>query len=544
MAEWHKRALLLLSPETASLPEVEHLRRLGLPALQFNSKDLNDKHEEILELLQREDRDLLIFTENDQVLYKGDIGYTIRITKAGYTSISGIDDAEYLNQTMTCLQDLVRGQTRLDWQRNPVRPCKAPPGALGIGLIFDTEQLGGVRFGLPGILDLLDELEMPATFFVTGWMLELYPDLANILKQSGHCVGVHGRFHEYLPVEFEQQSHTLKRELEWLQQLQIEQPGDAELLRRTVIYESKERLSGANFIFRSNANTHGALAALGFSFFMVSMEHVYTGLAYRKMPTAPMLVWTPNGTIWMLPVSVETYNRPRSAVRLALKSAIRQARAQRSPSVQMLMHPFRDGSARHLQDLRAMLSWLKDKQGMRAVRLDDLTASLPSRPPNIFIYCELSNGEMCGDPQDDNSGNKNPENDDWQELSTYWRRLGSIYEALEVMGLQPALVTELPSEGNIIAVAPYFSIEAGDQHYINADPLGMDLQTLSDKLNRALNELPLGQRVITFRKGSGSNQLRAKYCLQGPKEITDLAAFIPEHLVEAINRITGWRHLF
>jgi len=257
-----------------------------------------------------------------------------------------------------------------------------------------------------------------------------------------------------------------------------------------------------------------------------------------------MLVWTPNGTIWMVPVSVETYNRPRSAIRLALKSAIRKARKQGSPSVQMLMHPFRDGSARHLDDLRATLSWLKDKQGMRAARLGDMVASLPSRPPDIFIYCELSNGEMCGELQDESSESRNSENDDWQELSTYWRRLGSIYEALEMIGLQPALVTELPAEGTIIAVAPYFPADTDDWHHINADPLGMDLQALGNTLNGALNELPLGQRVLAFRKGPRSNQLRAKYCLQGPKEITDLAAFVPERIVAAINRITDWRHLF
>jgi peptidoglycan/xylan/chitin deacetylase (PgdA/CDA1 family) len=58
----------------------------------------------------------------------------------------------------------------------------------------------GAESGTPRILKMLDQYQVPATFFVTGVDAMLHPDmLASILKSGRHEVGVHGWIHEFPP---------------------------------------------------------------------------------------------------------------------------------------------------------------------------------------------------------------------------------------------------------------------------------------------------------------------------------------------------------
>jgi peptidoglycan/xylan/chitin deacetylase (PgdA/CDA1 family) len=63
----------------------------------------------------------------------------------------------------------------------------------------DDEPLGqhfSVTRALPRVLDLLDELDLRATFFVEGRNTELYPDTLVGLDRAGHEVAYHGWCHE------------------------------------------------------------------------------------------------------------------------------------------------------------------------------------------------------------------------------------------------------------------------------------------------------------------------------------------------------------
>lgn len=48
---------------------------------------------------------------------------------------------------------------------------------------------------VPSMLDLLDELEIRATFFVLGWVADRYPDLVCEVARRGHEVASHGWSH-------------------------------------------------------------------------------------------------------------------------------------------------------------------------------------------------------------------------------------------------------------------------------------------------------------------------------------------------------------
>ena len=51
------------------------------------------------------------------------------------------------------------------------------------------------RVGLPKILELLANYEIPATFFVTGWTVDAYPKLCEDILKAGHEIAHHGYMH-------------------------------------------------------------------------------------------------------------------------------------------------------------------------------------------------------------------------------------------------------------------------------------------------------------------------------------------------------------
>ena len=54
----------------------------------------------------------------------------------------------------------------------------------------------GARQGVPRLLDLLAEHEIPSTFFVPGHSCDTFPDLVARIAREGHEIGHHGYCHE------------------------------------------------------------------------------------------------------------------------------------------------------------------------------------------------------------------------------------------------------------------------------------------------------------------------------------------------------------
>ena len=63
-----------------------------------------------------------------------------------------------------------------------------------------TMSFGGyeARVGTPKLLELLDQLGLKATFFITGWSVEAHPAMCEAILKAGHEVGHHG-YHHILP---------------------------------------------------------------------------------------------------------------------------------------------------------------------------------------------------------------------------------------------------------------------------------------------------------------------------------------------------------
>ena len=75
------------------------------------------------------------------------------------------------------------------------------------------ELLSDLRYeevGLPSVLDMLGELSLRNTFFVSSWNVEQYPDALRAIGTGGHEVACHGVMHE------PPNQQTDKRELDLL----------------------------------------------------------------------------------------------------------------------------------------------------------------------------------------------------------------------------------------------------------------------------------------------------------------------------------------
>ena len=69
------------------------------------------------------------------------------------------------------------------------------------------------------LLDLLDDVRIPTTFFVPGWVIEHWPAQCRAIVERGHEVGYHGYQHEaFWQLTAEQQRAVMARSLELFRQ--------------------------------------------------------------------------------------------------------------------------------------------------------------------------------------------------------------------------------------------------------------------------------------------------------------------------------------
>lgn len=56
----------------------------------------------------------------------------------------------------------------------------------------------GPKVGVPRLLGLLDHCQVPATFFIPGYIAEHHPEMTRAVQAAGHEIGLHGYLHERL----------------------------------------------------------------------------------------------------------------------------------------------------------------------------------------------------------------------------------------------------------------------------------------------------------------------------------------------------------
>lgn len=81
----------------------------------------------------------------------------------------------------------------------------------------DILRLGhtSIRYGLPGLLEVLDRYGTKATFFIPGAVAKRYPEAVRSIAGRGHEIGCHGNNHEilaHLAIEEQRAALTEARE--------------------------------------------------------------------------------------------------------------------------------------------------------------------------------------------------------------------------------------------------------------------------------------------------------------------------------------------
>ena len=97
-------------------------------------------------------------------------------------------------------------------------------GSVSVGPLSQGEY--GSRVALPRIVRLLDEQNIPATFFFPAWSLKLAPGQADVIGSSGmHEIAVHGWIHELNTVlDAETEERLLRQAIDAIVEITGERP--------------------------------------------------------------------------------------------------------------------------------------------------------------------------------------------------------------------------------------------------------------------------------------------------------------------------------
>ena len=193
--------------------------------------------------------DFLVFSRNDQVKDRINIGGLAKNHKLGYTTFSSLENNAFEENTLSMLNDLLNINTEPSkGARTETIPKKIDEHRT-FSLIFDTEQLGCMKFGVPRLLEMLKKHKIKATFFMTNIARQIYPEIASAIAAEGHEIGLHGECHEFLQGKTkEYQEQKISRMI-------------SDIGKTTSVF-------GANFIGRYDNNTLDGMISRNLKYFV------------------------------------------------------------------------------------------------------------------------------------------------------------------------------------------------------------------------------------------------------------------------------------
>lgn len=354
--DWNRTLLLL---------DTEDKNRFGFSASDFESRGIRtliipyssiNNDPGIVEEIGSVGADALIFSRNDDMPGNPLIGRLLRQLRIGYTTISAIDRDYEREQTTECGRDLLNGRGEFPIPEITTQSVAWHTGSKGtFSLIFDLEQFGGARFGMPRLLPVLESSGIRAVFFITGFIAEIYPDLIRRIADAGHEIGIHGAMHEFFQG---------RPEIEQIQRIAA---------HRDVLRNYAD-IRGANLIFRMDATSPGAILKSGLKYFVLFRKHLFHRSRYVPASGRLRAFRAHSGDLYFIPVGVETYEMPFNEVLGMLRSALRTAVEEGHNHVSILMHPFKDGALQRIGNVRALISTLIGDLKLRPVKLSEIPA--------------------------------------------------------------------------------------------------------------------------------------------------------------------------
>lgn len=111
----------------------------------------------------------------------------------------------------------------------------------------------GTQTGLPRILDLLEQHQLPATFFVPGWDVERDPDTVRDIRDRGHEIAGHGYLHEdFSSLTADEQQQVLTRSESAFEDVLGARPGGWRAPRGLMTAETRSILAGRGYSYDSS----------------------------------------------------------------------------------------------------------------------------------------------------------------------------------------------------------------------------------------------------------------------------------------------------
>jgi peptidoglycan-N-acetylglucosamine deacetylase len=217
---------------------------------------------------------------------------------------------------------------------------------------------------VPAILEMYERLGLQQTFFVPGWCIDRYPQLAGAIVGAGHELGAHGYLHE------------LAHELHPEQELELMQRAIASVVRA-----SGERPRGwRGPLYSFSDRTADLLAAEGFAYDSSLMAH-----------HLPYVVRADSGRFVELPCDWANDDWPQYAVApdfgwqmpvRAPERAFESFEAEFEAAYMAgglwiaIWHPFVSGRPARLARIERFLTSLLERSDVWVARLDEIAAHL------------------------------------------------------------------------------------------------------------------------------------------------------------------------
>lgn len=222
-------------------------------------------------------------------------------------------------------------------------------GEVSVGPLSEGEY--GARVALPRVLDLLDELDVPASFFFPAWSLKLAPEQAGLIRdaEEGHEIAVHGWIHERnTELDAATERRLLERAVETLTEITGERP---------VGY----RAPSWNF----SANTLDIVRDMGFLYesSLMADDRPYELLAGGE-PTGLVelpVSWTLDDAPLLNPLGAR-YSSPRDVMRVWIDEFDRAW--EEGTMFLLTMHPHRIGHRSRIVALEGLLEHVRSRDGV------------------------------------------------------------------------------------------------------------------------------------------------------------------------------------
>ncbi len=427
------RTLLLWDPEDERLFgfSSRDFESRGIPTFPVSYSRIG-RDADLVRVIRERRPEALIFTRNDDMPGNPSIGPLLARAHTGYTSVSAIDPEEQASQTRQCMADLLRGSGEVSIQSPQSVPLSESQAKGTFCLIFDFEQFGGARFGMPRLLPLLESSGIKATFFVTGFMSSIFPGLMRRISDGGHEIGVHGTMHEFLQGRPpEEQAERIGNHVRELSEF--------------------GEIAGANFIYRMDEHSPDAIFRSSLRYFVLFRKHMFRRARFMEASCRSRPFRTLSGDLTLIPVSVETYGRERFEIKRLVDVAWKNSCEEGVHHISVLMHPFKDGCLKRIETTRWLAHYLMKDLQLRPITLSSLPAPQPVAGKSIHVGYRWDGYEAGREKQDA----ANHVTGCWWAPPLYHsRRTENLVDALNDRGISAVLAADSPPDAKRVRVYP------------------------------------------------------------------------------------------